>query len=158
MKRGATIFLQVVIAAFGLITLLLLLWEPHTEGVNANATFFEVYLDPFIMLVYIGSIPFFIGLFQAFKILGYVGQNNAFTPAAVRAFRKIKYCAMAIICFVVAEEIFIMLTHGNDDATGAFVMGMGITFGSIIVATAAAVFENIVQKAVDLQSESDLTV
>ncbi|MEI9960068.1 MAG: DUF2975 domain-containing protein [Limisphaerales bacterium] len=85
---------------------------------NAHATFFEVYLDPFIALVYMGSIPFFVALYQAVKVLGYAGQNKVFSQPAVNALRTIKYCALAIIGFVVVEEIFIMLNHGSDDAAG----------------------------------------
>ena len=65
MKRSSTIFLQVVIVLIGIGALAFLLWEPHVEGVNAHATFFEVYLDPFIAYAYIGSIPFFVALYQA---------------------------------------------------------------------------------------------
>src|SRR5882724_4297264 len=108
MKRSSTIFLQVVIVALGVGALALLLWEPHLEGVNAHSTFFEVYLDPFIALVYIGSIPFFVALYQAVKVLGYAGQNKIFSQPAVNALRMIKYCAVTIIGFVVLEEIFIM--------------------------------------------------
>jgi hypothetical protein len=158
MARSSTIFLQAVIVLVGIGALALLLWEPHIEGVNANSTFFEVYLDPFIALVYIGSIPFFAALYQAFKVLGYAGQNRVFSPEAVKALRTIKYCALAIIGFVVAEVIFIMLNHGSDDAAGGVFMGVLITFGSVVVATTTAIFERILQKAVDMKSESDLTV
>src|SRR4030042_397738 len=110
MKKGSTIFLQVVIVAIGIGALALLLWEPHIEGRNAHATNFEIYFkDPFLALVYIGSIPFFVALYQAFKVLGYAGQNKIFSQAAVNALRTIKYCALAIIGFVAVEEIFIML-------------------------------------------------
>jgi hypothetical protein len=158
MKRSSTIFLQIVVILIGLGALALLLWEPHLEGVNANSTFFEVYLDPFIALVYIGSIPFFIGLYQAFKVLGYVRQNKVFSPAGVKALRTIKYCALAIIGFVVVEEVFIMVNHGSDDAAGGIMMGVFITFGSIVVAAAAAMFERMLESAVALKSENDLTV
>ena len=76
----------------------------------------------------------------------------------MRALRTIKYCALAIIGFVVVEEIFIMLNHGNDDAAGGVFMGVLITFGSVVVATVAAVFQRILQNAVDIKSENDLTV
>jgi hypothetical protein len=158
MKRGSTIFLQVVIVFIGIGALALLLWEPHLEGVNAHASFFEVYLDPFIALVYLGSIPFFMALYQAFKVLGYAGRNKVFSQAAVDCLRTIKYCALAIIGFVLLEETFIMLNHGNDDAAGGIFMGVLITFGSVVIATAAAVFERILQSAVDIKSENDLTV
>jgi|SRR5688572_26156920 len=161
MKRSSTVFLQVVIVLIGIGALALLLWEPHLEGRNANATPFEIYFkDPFLALVYIGSIPFFVALYQAFKVLGYVGQNKAFSPEVVKALRTIKYCALAIIGFVVAEEIFIMLTNdGDNDNPGAPIfMGVLIAFPSIVVAAAAAMFERILQNAVDIKSENDLTV
>src|SRR5947209_6757249 len=133
MKRGSTIFLQIVIVALGIGALALLLWEPQVEGVNAHATLVEIYFkDPFIALVYIGSIPFFVALYQAIKVLGYVGQDKIFSQPAVNALRTIKYCAIAIIGFVAVEEIFIMLNHGSDDPGGGVFMGVLITFGSIV--------------------------
>jgi hypothetical protein len=159
MKKSSTIFLQVVIVLIGIGVLALLLWEPQIEGRNVNATNFEIYFnDPFLLLVYAGAIPFFTALYQAIKVLGYAGQNKIFSQAAVNSLRTIKYCALAIIGFVVVEEFFIMVNHGNDDAAGGVFMGVLITFGSIVIATAAAVFERTLQNAVDIKSENDLTV
>jgi hypothetical protein len=153
MKRGSTIFLQVVIVLIGIGALALLLWEPQIEGVNAHATNFEIYFkDPFLTLVYIGSIPFFVALYQAFKVLGYAGQNKIFSQAAVKALRTIKYCALTIIGFVAVEEILIMLNHGGDDPAGGIFMGVLISFGSIVIATAAAMFERILQNAVEIKA------
>src|SRR5688500_8144179 len=102
MKRSSTIFLQVVVVLIGIGALALLLWFPNIEGRNKHSTLFEVYFkDPFLALVYAGSIPFFIALYQAFKVLRYVGQNKVFSPEVVKALRTIKYCALAIIGFVV---------------------------------------------------------
>ena len=46
----------------------------------------------------------------------------------------------------------------SDDRAGGVFMGVLITFGSIVIATAAALFERILQNAVDIKSENDLTV
>jgi Protein of unknown function (DUF2975) len=161
MKRSSTIFLQVVVALIGIGALALILWEPHVEGRNAHATFFEIYFkDPFLALVYAGSIPFFIALYQAFKLLGYARHNKVFSSEAVKALRTIKYCALAIIGFVVVEELFILLMNkGDNDNPGAPIfMGLLIMFPSVVVAAAAAMFERILQNAVDIKSENDLTV
>jgi hypothetical protein len=161
MKRSSTIFLQIVIVLIAIGALALLLWEPHLEGRNKDATLFEIYFqDPFLALVYAGSIPFFIALYQAFQVLGYVGRNKVFSPEVVKALRTIKYCALAIIGFVVVEEIVILLlNNGDSDNPGAPIfMGVLITFPSIVVAAAAAMFERILQNAVDIKSENDLTV
>ena len=157
MKRRSTIFLQVVIVLLGVGVLALLLWEPHVEGVNAHATLFEMYFNPFIAYVYIGSIPFFVALYQAFKLLGYIRRNEIFSQRSVRALRTIKYCAVAIIGFVAVSVIF-MISGDRDDRPAGVFMRILITFPSIVVATAAAMFERILQNAVEIKSENDLTV
>ncbi len=129
-----------------------MLWEPQIEGRNAHATLFEVYFkDPFLAYAYIGSIPFFVALYQAFKVLGHAGQNKVFSQAAVKAMRTIKYCALAIIGFVAVGEIFIMLNTSDDRAGGVFI-GILITVISIWIAIAAAKFERILQNAVKMKS------
>lgn len=156
MKRGPTIFLQVVIVLVGIGALALMLWEPHIEGRNAHATLFEIYFkDPFLAYAYLASTPIFVALYQAFKVLGYIGQDKAFSQATLKALRTIKFCALVIIGFVALGELFIMLGNSDDRAGGAF-MGILITFGSAVIATAATVFERVLQNAVDIKSENDL--
>ena len=156
MKRSS-IFLQVVIVFIGIGALALILWESHIEGRNANATLFEIYFkDPFLAYAYIASIPFFVALYQAFKVLGYAGQNKVFSQAVVKAMRTIKYCAVSIFGFVAGGEIFIMLNNSDDRAGGVF-MGILITFGSVVIAVAAAMFEKILQNAMDKKSANNLT-
>jgi hypothetical protein len=158
MKRISTIFLQAVIMLIGIGALAIMLWEPHIEGRNAHATPFEIYFkDPFLAYAYVASIPFFVALYQAFKVLGYAGQNKIFSQAAVKALRTLKYCAIAIIGFVAVSVIFMMFSDPDDRPSGVF-MRILITFPSIVVATAAAMFERILQNAVDIKSENDLTV
>src|SRR5205814_9620120 len=126
----------------GVGALAFMLWEPQVEGVNAHATLFEMYVNPFVAYAYVASIPFFVALYQAFKVLGYAGQNKVFSQAAVKALRTIKYCAMAIIGFVAVSVIFMMFSDPDDRPAGVF-MRILITFPSIVVATAAAMFERI---------------
>jgi hypothetical protein len=158
MNRSSTIFLQIVIVLIGIGAVALLLWEPHIEGRNAHATLFEIYFkDLFLAYAYVASIPFFVALYQAFKALGYIGQDKAFSQATVKALRTIKVCAIAIIGFVAGGEIFIMLGDSDDRAGGVF-MGILIAFGSVVIATAASMFERILQQAADIKSGNDLTV
>jgi len=158
MKRSSTAFLQVVIVLISIGALALMLWEPHIEGRNVHATLFEIYFkDPFLAYAYVGSIPFFMALYQAFKVLEYVKQNKTFSQATVKALRTIKYCAIAIIGFVAVSIIFIIFADKDDRPAGVF-MRILITFVSIVIATSAAVFERILQNAVDIKSENDLTV
>ena len=80
MRKGSTVFLQVVIVLISIGSLALLLWEPHIEGRNAHATLFQIYFnDPFLAYAYTASMAFFVALYQAFKLLGYVGRGEVFS-------------------------------------------------------------------------------
>ena len=48
--------------------------------------------------------------------------------------------------------------RGKDDIAGGVMMGVFIIVVSAIVATAAAVFERILQNVVEKRSKNDLTV
>ena len=157
LKRSSTAFLQTVVLLIGVGALAFLLWEPQVEGVNAHATHFEKYFNLFVAYAYIASIPFFVALYQAFKVLGYAGQNRVFSQEAVKALRTIKYCAISLIGFVAVSVIFMISGDPDDRPAGVF-MRILVTFPSIVVATSAAMFERILQNAVDLKSENDLTV
>jgi hypothetical protein len=159
MKRSSTIFLQVIIVLIGIGALALLLWEPHLEGRNAHATLMQIYFnDPFLAYAYTASIAFFVALYQAFKLLGYIGQNKVFSQAAVNTLRTIKYSAIALVAFIVAPVAYLFVVRPGDDIAGGVAVGLFIIFVSIVATTAAAVFERLLQTAVDIKSENDLTV
>lgn len=160
MKKSSTIFLRVVVVLIGIGVLALMLWEPHLEGRNAHATTFQIYFnDPFLAYAYTASIFFFAALYQVFKLLGFIGRNQVFSPAAVKTLRTTKYCALTLVGFVVgAEGYFFLVRRGEDDIAGGVAMGLFMIFISTVVATAAAVFERLLQSAVDIKSENDLTV
>ena len=159
MKRSSTIFLQVVIVLIGIGALAFMLWEPHVEGVNAHATPFQMYFNSFVVYAFIASTPFFAALYHAFKVLGYVRQNQTFSQATVNSLRIIKYCALAHIGFVAVSVVFMPFSDpDDDDGPQGVVMRVVVIFGSIVVATAAAMFQRVLQNAVDIKSENDLTV
>jgi hypothetical protein len=159
-RRTSTVFLQVVIVLIGIGAMALLLWEPHIEGRNAHATLLQIYFnDPFLAYAYTASSAFFVALYQAFKVLGYAGQGKVFSSKAVKALRTIKYCAISLVGFIgAAEAYFFIFVRGKDDIAGGVAVGLLMTFACVVVAAAAAVFERLLQSAVEIKSENDLTV
>lgn len=160
MKRGSTIFLQIVILLLGAGVLAFLLLVPQVEGRNVNATFFEIYFkDPFLAYIYLAFVPFFVGLYQGFRILGYARRDEIFFPRSVKALRIIKFCALTTAIFIIGAEIYIFIfVRGTDDTAGGVMMGVFVILACAVVGTAAAVFERILQNAVDIKAENDLTV
>jgi heme/copper-type cytochrome/quinol oxidase subunit 2 len=122
---------------------------------------FSIYADPFIIYGYIASIPFFVALYQAFTLLGYIGQNKVFSLDSVKVLRTIKYCAITLGVSIVLAALYIRMSfNGNtdDDPAGFVAVSIVATFISIVVATTTAVFEKLLQNAIDIKSENDLTV
>lgn len=146
MKSNSALFFQLAIVLIGIASLVLMLWEPQIEGRNAHATTFEIYFnDPFLAYAYVGSIPFFVALYRAFKLFRHVGQNGAFSKVTVEGLRAIKHCALAIIGFVAVGVVFIVMFGDRDDRPAGLFMSLLIIFASSVVATVAAVFARNLQ-------------
>ncbi len=158
-KRISTVFLQVVVVLIGMMVLAFLIIMPTKEGRAENLDLFHIYADPLILYTYAASTAFFVALYKAFKLLGYIGQNQVFSINSVKALGGIKYCAILLAIAIVLAGVYIRLFHHEDDDPAGFI-GLCIvtTFACIVVATAAAIFEKILQNAVDLKSENDLTI
>src|SRR3982751_826166 len=116
MKRGSTIFLQSVVLLLGVGVFAFLLWEPQLEGRNVNATQFEIYFkDPFLAYIYLAFVPFFVGLYNGFRILGYARRDEIFSQSCVHALQIIKYCAITTALFIVGAEAYIFIfVRGTD--------------------------------------------
>jgi len=159
MKRTSIMFLQAVVVVIGILALVVLIRLPLTEGRATNLDLFSIYSDPFILYGYAASIVFFVALYKAFKLLGYIGQNNVFSSSSVKTLKSIKYCAIVLSIFIVSAGLYIRLFHNKeDDPAGFLALCILTTFVSIVVATAAAIFEKILQNALDMKRENDLTI
>lgn len=159
MKKTSIVFLQAVIVLTGIGALVILIRFPLTEGRAENLDWFSIYSDPFILYGYAASIAVFVALYKAFLLLGSIGQNKVFSSDSVRALKSIKHCAVVFSVLMVTAGIYIRIFHAQDDDPAGFLaVGMVITFVSIVAASAAALFEKILQKAVDMKSENDLTI
>lgn len=159
MKNVSILFLQSVICIIGIVAIVFLIRMPMLEGRAENLNLFKIYSDSFVLYGYVASIAFFIALYKAIKLLTYIRQNKLFSQGSVKTLRTIRYCAIALSVMVVSAAIYIKIFHDKDDDPAGFLgMSMVITFIAIAVATAVAVLEKILQNAIDMKSENDLTI
>jgi hypothetical protein len=159
MKRTSILFLRAVIVLIGMVALFILIRFPLTEGRAVNLDLMRIYLDPFILYGYVSSIAFFVALYKAFKLLGYIGEDKLFTLNSIRVLRSIKYCAILLSVLILIAGLFIVIFHNpEDDAAGFLSLCIITIFISITVAIALAVLERLLRNAVDLKSENDLTI
>jgi hypothetical protein len=135
--------------ALGIGTLGLMLWEPHLEGRNVNATVYQIYFnDPFLVYAYTASILYFVGLYKAFKALAYVRQGKAYSEETAKALRAIKYCALAFAAAIAAPVAYLFIVRPEDDIAGGVAMGLFLILSSLVVATTAAMLQRKVQNHV----------
>ena len=159
MKRGPILFLQTTIVLIGIVALIIMIRLPLTEGRAVNLDLFNIYADPFLIYGYLASISFFIALYQAFRLLGYIGQNKVLSLSSVKALRTIRYCAIILSASIVLAGLYIRIFHAEgDDPAGFLAMCMVTTFVSIVVATIATVFERILQSTIDIKPTNNPTV
>ncbi|MFY9118224.1 MAG: DUF2975 domain-containing protein [Dysgonamonadaceae bacterium] len=99
---------------------------------------------------------FFVALYKAFKLLGYIAQNKLFSPTSARTLRSIKYCAITLSILIAMGGLYIRIFHNKeDDPAGFLAMCIVTTFISIAVAAAVAMLEKIVQKTIAGKTENN---
>jgi hypothetical protein len=104
------------------------------------------------------AIPFFVALYQAWKLLNNIDKNEAFSPLSIQALRNIKLCAITITALYAILMPFIFIAGEKDDAPGAILMGLVLMCAPIVVAVFAALLQKLLQNGMDIKSENELTV
>lgn len=154
MKPSSTLFLKSVVGLIGAFVLFLCVYAiPLTIGsIDLNG------YDLILLGLYIPAVPFFYALYQSVKLLNNIDKDKAFSLSSVNAFRSIKYCALTISGLFIAGMPRIFYVADKDDAPGVVLLSCVIIFASFVIATFAAVLQKLIQNAVDIKSENDLTV
>ncbi|WP_299091816.1 DUF2975 domain-containing protein [uncultured Metabacillus sp.] len=160
MKLVSTLFLKIAVILLGLPVLVMCIFlVPELGNVAAKLLpEFAFIKYPVFIVFYASAIPFYFALYQAFKLLRYIDKNEAFSQISVTALKKIKYCAMTISCLHVLVLPLFYLFAEIDDAPGVIFVGLVVPFASMVIAVFAAVLQRLLQEAIDIKSENDLTV
>ena len=117
MKKGSTLFLRFVLCLIAAVAFAGMIWFPQTEGRATHLDLISIYTDPFIIYGYLASIPFFVGLYQAFKLLNFIDANKAFSQGAVNTLKYMKYASRSLIGFIALALLYIrFFAHGDDPA------------------------------------------
>ncbi|MBD2846351.1 DUF2975 domain-containing protein [Paenibacillus sp. IB182496] len=156
--QRSTLFLKIALLAMGLAGLALcLLWLPGVAADTAETNPQTAYLRvPFLICAYVAAIPYFLALVQAYRLLTYIDGDQAFSTLSVRALLAIKRCAVTVSVLLAAGTLFAVLVESG--ATGVVRLGCIVVLASSVIATFAAVLQRLLQEAVAIKSEHDLTV
>jgi hypothetical protein len=160
MKRGTTLFLKIAVILIGIPILALCIFLVPKIWNFAAELYPDIAYMKYLVLIdmYATAIPFYFALYQAFNLLSYIDKNKAFSELSVKALKNIKYCAIIIsTLYLLGMPLFYLLAE-RDDAPGIIVIGLVIIFASVVIAVFAAVLQRLLQEAINIKSENDLTV
>lgn len=160
MKKVSTHFLRVAVVFIGLpILALCIFFVPALGRVFAEMVPSFAFIKYFIFLIFYGStIPFYYALYQAMKLLGFIDKGAAFSQWSVEALKKVKVCAVLISgLHLLILPLFYVFAE-LDDAPGVIFVGLVVPFASMVIAVFAAVLQRLLQDAIFIKAENDLTV
>ncbi|MGG0486851.1 DUF2975 domain-containing protein [Priestia aryabhattai] len=158
MKQSSTIILKIALFLMGAPVLALGIFGLFYLANNTANSDYSYILYPAVSIMYLSVIPYFLTLYQAFRLLIYIDKNKAFSSISVIALKKIKYYAIVISGLYVIMMPFVFLIADKDDAPGLIIVGMVPIFASLVIAVFAAVLKRLLQQAIDIKSENDYTV
>ncbi|KGX92399.1 membrane protein [Pontibacillus halophilus JSM 076056 = DSM 19796] len=150
--------MKLAIVFIGMIILsLCVFWLPWQSNVLAEMYPEYTYLRlPLLTGIYMTTIPFFIALYQGFKLLTSINHHRAFSTRSVNSLRTIKHCALGIGgLYVIGFVLLITQDAGNP---GILLIGLLVMFFSVVIAVFAAILQQLLKSAIDLKSENELTI
>jgi cytochrome bd-type quinol oxidase subunit 2 len=159
-KRGSTHFLRFMIVLMGVIAAAICIFAlpAGLKGASAEFPYASQAVFLITLALYAMAIPFFIALWQSLKLLTYIDQNTAFSEASVQALRNIKRSAIVVSALAVMCVPLLFPIADADDAPGLLVFGAIFACAPIAIAVFAAILQRLLQNAIDIKSENDLTV
>lgn len=151
--KTAVVLIGIPILALCVIVLPWILRDASTSSAKMTTVLYGI-----VTVMYVTAIPFFLALYQAFKLLTYIDLNNAFSDQSVKALKNIKHYAAAIsILYLLSMPLFYIVGE-VDDAPGVILVGAAFVFGPLVVSVFAAVLQKLLQNAIDMKQENDLTI
>jgi len=159
MKQVSTLFLKLALIFIGILVLAVCIFlVPQIANFAANL-YPNIALIKYLVfiLMYGAAVPFYFALYQSFNLLRYIDKNTAFSELSVKALKNIKFCAITISgLYVLGLPLFHFIAKKMDPPIGF--LCLIIIFASLVIAVFAAILERLLQEAINIKSENDLTV
>jgi hypothetical protein len=159
-NRASTLFLKIVILCMGMLVLALCvfafpaIWREAQQGLPD----YTYVWYPGLLGIFATVIPFLCALYQGWKLLQYIDRNEAFSEGSVQALRIIMFSAIAMFLLYAVGMPLAYLVAELDDAPGLILVAAAFTCAPLVVATFAAVLKKLVQSAIAMKLDQDLTI
>lgn len=159
-QKGGTLFLRFALIAIAVLSVLfcIFVFPEMWRSFDFEDQMLAQPMRGVIIRWYISVIPFLIGLWQSWKLLGYIDRGVAFSELSTRALNRIKQCAIVIALVMASALPFFYGFAELDDAPGVVIIGMMFVGGPVAVAIFAALLQKLLRNVLEIKSENELTV
>jgi hypothetical protein len=164
MDKNLTVISKAVVCLIGLAVLsllVILLPEMFREEAASNPGVHRV-VDPYYVGAWILATPVFIALYHTNKLLTYAARNQVLSAQSIRSLQIIKVCAIAfgilIMLSAAAMIIASQIPTPTDDTPPIAMFGTILALVAVTIAIFVGVLQRLLQNAIDIKTENDLTV
>lgn len=160
MKKGTTLFLKLALFFMAIPILALCIFFVPSLANYAVELYPDLIILKYLVFIdlYAAAIVFFVTLYYAYVLLTYIDGGNAFSSLSANKLKSIKYCAITISgLFTIGMPIYYLIAE-RDDAPGLIAIGLIIIFASLVIAVFAAVLQKLLEEAIQIKTENELTV
>lgn len=160
MAQRSTLFLKIALILIGLPVLAACVFiiPALSQLISSDRIGFKLAQFFFLLGIYGSALAYYFALMKSWRLLSLIDRLQAFSQASVQALRSIKSAAVVISLIYFAELPILYLMAEADDAPGLILLGLIIAFASLVVAVFAAVLQRLLNDAMAIKSENDLTV
>ena len=117
---------------------------------------FGGYFWPWLIFLWILSVPCYMALWMAWKIFTDIEKDRAFTMENEKRMGNVSFLAAADAVLLVVGNAVYLILHMNHP--GVLLASFFIALVGIAIAIAAAMLSHLIRKAARLQDESDWTI
>ena len=158
MNKKNILFLKVSLILIAVVTILLcIFWLPGLAERTAISNPEYAYLRyPILIMIYITAIPFYIAFYRAYGILNNIKRGEVFTHKPLGSLKIIRNCAISELAIYIILSLFLF----SQDALhpGIAIAFAIIQFTALIIAVFAGVLIELLNKAIELKDDNDLTI
>ncbi|RCW62514.1 DUF2975 domain-containing protein [Saliterribacillus persicus] len=158
MNKIPTTFLKICIFIIGSLLLLFCIFALSTLAVYTAESYPEYshLRFPVLIGIYLTAIPFYLGLYEAYKLLIIIEKKQPFSNFTRKSLTNIKWYARIIVLLYLVGMFFLGFQNALHPGIG--IIGFIIIFASSIISIFAEVLKGLLQNATSLKAENDLTV
>jgi hypothetical protein len=157
MKKSSIIFLKISVVFISLPIILLGIIGLLFLGTQPANPSYAYLLYPSAVLMYLSAIPFFITLYEAFKLLTCIDKGHTFSEQTAKRLKKIQYCAGSISMFYLLMLPFLFGIAEIDDAPGLIILGSVPMFIAMLIAVFSGLLQKILNEAIAMKATVNLS-